>query len=569
MLVAILSWIYIFCVSLSIGILVNRAFSKIIPVPDDKRLGITGLVTTGLVSLTVYAETFSIFYKVGAVCHIIMLIAAIAGGYFFRKDIAALIKDFRSGLSRNKLILFVLIILAAAFFSSRGNFHTDTGIYHAQAIRLLEEYGCLKGLGNLQLHYAYNSAYLPLCALFTMSFIMPTALHTMTGFFMLIFTCYAVDGLMSFKDHRRHGGDFARIAILIYSLTNVTGLQSPATDYGTMFLVLYILCAFICYAEEKESNDKTDAISFYGFLAVLSIFSVSMKLSASIMVVLAVVPFVYLCQKKMWKELGFFILVGFLSFLPYMVRNVILSGWLFYPVSAIDLFNVVWKIPVEYMKHDSDQIIVWGRCLYDVTKVDEGISYWLPIWWEKQQHYEKMLIYSQIVGGFLLLLGWGIKLKKKTLDFSVVIFYLTVILNIMMWFVTAPFIRYGLAFLLILPLCAMGDVVEEMLSGRNLLLFGICLIIAINFGSWIDNYFTGDFVFTKHYLTAGYYVMPVPFQDSEMTPVDMNGQTVYVAGIDEVSSYYVYPGSCYDQMVFRTELIGSTIEEGFKAKDVQ
>ena len=56
-----------------------------------------------------------------------------------------------------------------AYFASRGLQHTDTGIYHAQAIRWYEEYGLVKGLGNLQQHFAYNSAYLAYaaCLLYT------------------------------------------------------------------------------------------------------------------------------------------------------------------------------------------------------------------------------------------------------------------------------------------------------------------------------------------------------------------------------------------------------------------
>ena len=195
-----------------------------------------------------------------------------------------------------------------AFFTSRGSFHTDTGIYHAQAIRLIEEYGVLKGLGNLQLHFAYNSAYLPLCALFTLSFILPFALHTMSGFLMVLCTSYAVHGLLDINKHKRHGGDMARAAILVYSLSNLTGLQSPATDYGTQFLVLYIFCNWICYAEERYhgSFDKDEDIAFYGYLSILSIFAVSMKLSAAFIVILASLPFVALVRRKMWKQLFVF-----------------------------------------------------------------------------------------------------------------------------------------------------------------------------------------------------------------------------------------------------------------------
>ena len=595
MLVTIISWIYILIVSLSVGYGMNRLLSKFVPVPDksNKHFGVTGYVVTGLVTLTVYAETFSIFYKVGAVCHILMLLCAIASGVVYRADLKsilfgkkngnsfAFIADISSPVSRrNFLIVCAAIISVAAFFTSRGEFHTDTGIYHAQAIRLIEEYGLVKGLGNLQLHYAYNSAYLPLCALFTLGFMLPLSLHlhTMTGFFMVLFTLYAVRGLWHYGEHHNHSGDLARVALLIYSLTIMTGLQSPATDYATMLLVLYIFTAWISYATESSwgerhaggpsGHDKFCAthIAFYGYLSVLAIFSASMKLSAAFIVLIAILPLVLLLKKKMWKETALFLLVGFLSFLPYLARNVIISGWLFYPVASIDLFNVIWKIPVEYLKHDSDQIKVWARCLYDVTRVDDGILDWLPIWFSEKAHYEEMLIYSQFLGVILLVIAAIRRFREKTFDPAVVLFFAVLFVNMLVWFVTAPFIRYGLAYLLLLPLCAVGDNLENMARKKNVILIGLSAIVAINFFSWIDNYFTDCCVFAKHHVAEAYYVAPEPFEFVQTTPIDMDGVTVYAAGFDEVNSYYFCPGTCYDDMAARTKLIGKSFEEGLMAR---
>ena len=555
MFVVILSWIYIFIVTFAIGMAVDKRLF------GASETSITRSCVTGLVTLTVYAETFSIFYKTGLICHLIMLAAAIFCFVSLRSEIISKLQDF---FSQKKYFILVLIVLIGAFCTSRGTFHTDTGIYHAQAIRLLEEYGVLKGLGNLQLHFAYNSAYLPLCALFTLGFMLSNPLHTMTGFFMVLFSAHAAYGLYDFKKHERHGGDLSRIAVLIYAMTNLPGLQSPATDYGTMFMVLFILSEWICFAEER--TDSSDEIETYGYLSVLSIFTVSMKLSAAFMVVLAILPFIMLVKKKMWKKLFSFLIIGFLSFLPYMIRNVILSGWLFYPVASIDLFNVVWKIPAEYMKVDSDQIKVWGRCLFDVTRVDEGVSSWLPLWWEAKQHYEEMLIYSQAVALGLLALVAFFRIREKNFKPAVLVFYLTILVNIAVWFVTAPFIRYCLAFLLLLPLCAFGDALDLIIRKKNYLLIGLSALILINFCSWIDSYFTYDLVFVKQNLTAGYYITPVPFDKGNMTAMDMNGETVYHADYDEINSYFVYPSTCYTEMADRTELIGSTIKEGFRPK---
>ena len=566
MIITLISWLYYFCVSLVVGMAAHRLLAKIIPVPSVEKMGVTGFVVTGLTALTIYAEYFSIFYMVGGICHGIVFIAFILFTVKNRNEISSFLKSRLRPDNTLQTIVFFSLCIIASFYTSRGEFHTDTGIYHAQAIRLLEEYGCIKGLGYFQLHFAYNSSYLVLCALFSMSFILPTALHTMSGFFMVLFSAYALFGLMKKKVRGWRGADMARVAILIYSVTVLSGLQSPATDYGTIYMVLYILTAWIINCEEKK--DKSEDIAVYGLLSILALFTVSMKLSAAFIVLLAAVPFALLLKQKKYKKILSYVVVGLLIFLPFMIRNVILSGYLFYPASGIDLFDVVWKIPADYVKHDSDQIIAWGRALYDVSKLDLPLGDWLSIWWSNQQVYGKMLIGSQFVGLVIVTFIFLRRVDRNNrLRNDLLVFYITVVANIEMWFLTAPFIRYGLAFLLIMPLCAMGDFFGEMFHRWQIRFATIVLGMIVLFGSWITHYVGDDIEFILNYAKDGYIVWPIPFEDAETDEYNMNGVTVYNSAQEEINSYYYYPNSCYNDMINRTELIGDTIKEGFKAKD--
>lgn len=570
MVVVLLSYVYIFLMCLIAGVAIRKALSRFIPIPSEERIGITGIVTTGLVTLTVYAECFSIFYKVGAVCHALMLIILTIGAYKYRKEVSELLTGVRKRFRSKEGVVCFIIVLISAFYASRGNFHRDTGIYHAQAIRIIEEYGIIKGLGNFQLHFAYNSSYLALCALFTLSFVLPFALHTMTGFIMALFTCYAACGLMKWTSRVSHTADMARLATIIYGITVLEYLQSPATDYGAMYMVLYIMCAWITQAVEKK--DDSEDIPVYGYLAVLSIFTVSMKLSAAALVVIAILPFILLVKKKMTKETFSFIVIGFLSFLPYLVRNVIISGWILYPAEAIDMFNVVWKVPAEYMKFDANQIKVWGRELQDTMSVEEGItvgiSDWLPIWWEKKRFYEKLLLVFQVAGAGAVLLNLFIRKVRKKIRADVAMFYIAVFINIGMWFFTAPFIRYGLAFLMLLPICAAMDLAENIFKGKAFLRFAMVAIAVVCFGNWTARYLKVDKERFVEHAKDGYYVTPIPFPDSETEEVNMNGVIVYntVHEDEEVNSYYNCPSSCYSDMMNRSEPIGTTLKEGFKAK---
>ena len=115
MVITILSWIYIFIISLACGRAVNRLLSKLIQVPSyetDRHFGITGLVVTGLVTLTVFAEVFSIFYKVGAVCHLVMLALVAAGGFLYKNEVKGLLDSVLNrwkSFSVNAKLVMILI----------------------------------------------------------------------------------------------------------------------------------------------------------------------------------------------------------------------------------------------------------------------------------------------------------------------------------------------------------------------------------------------------------------------------------------------------------------------------
>ena len=93
MIVVLLSWIYIFVICLLIGMGMHKVLKRMIP--EIPSFSITALVMTGMVGITVYTEFFSIFYKIGIVAHLLMLLAAVISGYYYRKEIADLVKNIR------------------------------------------------------------------------------------------------------------------------------------------------------------------------------------------------------------------------------------------------------------------------------------------------------------------------------------------------------------------------------------------------------------------------------------------------------------------------------------------
>lgn len=565
----IISWVYIAFICSAIGAGVNRLARKNKNIPSYLDMTFVQCVMMGVVLLTIYAETYSIFGKVGVMCHIIMLIITAFCAYYGRDYLINTFRKVRQTATSWEGVFYFLIMLVTAYYTSRGTFHTDTGIYHAQAIRIIEEYGLIKGLANLQLHFGYNSAYFSFCALFTGSSILPSALHAATGFIETVCLIYAFRNIKNYwKSSKMVVG--ASISIIIYSVVNITGSMSPATDYVTLFMVLYVITEW-CIASAADI-DESENIDAYIMPALISVFIVSMKLSTGPLIIFVLYPLVMLIRKKQWRKVIWSIILSVASVLPYLIRNVLISGWLLYPFEKIDLFNVEWKVPAAYLQKDSAQIEVWGKTLYDVTKQKMPVSQWVPIWWGNQEHYDQMLIYAIILSVVMLIGIMAAKcIRKEHIRSSVIVLYISMAAVLAMWFLKSPFVRYGLEILIAVPLITAGIFLDDVRKncGNLSVYFGgtVMVLIMICFASLLDHYMMDDLVFIKHEASAPYYLMQKPFDDPKMGEVDIKGNKIYYAVEGELNSYYTCPSTCYKEMLDRSELIGDTIKSGFKAKN--
>ena len=277
--------------------------------------------------------------------------------------------------SGGRLFLAVLVLLMA-YGTSRGYMHVDTGLYHAQAIRWIEEYGVVPGLGNLHSRFAYNSAaFSSVCHLWacagwpggswTGEHACRTGLSGVAGGNQ----CCGLDRLA--KQKRVLVSDFVRVGAIYYLTVLYREMVSPASDYFAMLLLFYILIAWLDLLERREAS-----VTPYALLSLLLVFTITVKLSAAVMLLLVLKPAVMLLKEKRWKEIALYIGLGVLTALPWLIRGVLISGWLFYPFTFLDLFPVDWKIEKGYADCDSKEIQVFARLLYDVNLYDTPFSGW-------------------------------------------------------------------------------------------------------------------------------------------------------------------------------------------------
>lgn len=556
MLITLLSWGLIFASSFVIGFCLLKM--TVYKAKDDSGLlSIEGFVLIGLLFQTVYAQSFSLFFKVGLLCHLLLFVIFLGGLLGFYKQLISYLKERILGERRHllKLIIAIFIILICAFLSSGPVIHYDTDLYHAQSIRWIEEYGVLPGLGNLHNRLAYNSSFFSLQALFSMKFMLPYSLHSLNGFFICLFLLYSVLTLGIFHGRKISGSDVFKTGLIIYYCFGEvkTYVSSPGSDILTLSMVLYLGMKWSELIEKQAaSNEKADFIPEYALLCLLAVWAVTIKLSSALFILLAVYPAGMLIAQKKWRNIACCLILGLLIMMPFLARNVIISGYLLYPYPALDLFHFDWKMPADLVAYDSLEIMAYGRSMRSHADYAAPFRIWFPVWYGELILRYRILVW---LNPFCLIvcLIYMVRLfiKKQTALF---ILFLVLIASLLFWFFTSPLIRYGMVYLMLLPILLAGIIAAKIRRKHwgDMIMFAVLAIAGISM--------------LRHIEIQGKTSLFVP-QDygvRECTLVEWESTAIYLPVHDDRVGYHFFPGSPSADRLRPITMRSRDLKGGFK-----
>ncbi len=549
MLSVILIWLYMLFTCYVTGFACIRVISGKKTFQFGKR---TSYLYAGIGAVTVYAQLFSIFYKVGLMANGILLLICFFCMLAFRKEILEDLHTFRLTVQPAGIIVSVTLLLIFAYGTSTGIIHYDTSLYHAQSIRWIEEYGVVLGLGNLHSRLAYNSAAFCLSALYSMSFLGGQSYHCCAGFFAYLLALVCGEMLSQKREKRPVLSDFARIVSIYYLLMIFDEMVSPASDYFMVLLVLYIMIRWLELIESKENSYYP-----YALLSLLCLTVLTVKLSGALILLLALKPAVMMVKEKKGKDIVKFLSCGFLMVIPFLIRNVMLSGWLVYPFTSIDLFSFDFKIPRGMAEYDAKEIQVWGRGFSDVSRYDDPLMKWLPEWIKRLDGSNKVFLFFALSGVVLLILTviYGIiKKKRDMMDFLHVAGTITICF--LFWLLSAPLIRYGCVFLWMSPVLVWGFVYLKI--SPHLDRFKIYLIVMLLFGIYKFALFGIEVCRSA---TTQYLICQKDYENFKTEAYQLHGYTFYYPEEGDRTGYRDFPASpAKAEDIFR----GETIKDGFK-----
>ena len=556
MLSVIVIWIYMFLTTFLIGYEILSVMTRYIPY---RVRNIDSYLLCGLASVTVYAQIFSLFGRIGLAANLVLSMAGLVTAWCSRQQLGSMLRKVRSNIrdnrfgERGRMFIILLLFLLFAYGASRGIIHYDTSLYHAQSIRWLEEYGVVKGLGNLHCRLAYNSSSFALSALYSMSFLGGRSYHCAAGWLAFLLAVVCLEAAGSFKAGRLRVSDFARVMCVYYLVNIFDEMVSPASDYFMVLIAFYIVIRWLDLLEEKVRE-----ILPYSLLCVLGVFLMTVKLSAALILLLVIYPAYYLLKGKRFKEIIVYLSLGIVTAFPYFIRNVLISGWLVYPFTQVDLFDVAWKIPKGMADYDAREIQVWGRGYTDVTKYDISVSEWLPDWFRALAGSDKLFVAVAVLSVVVLIVygaGMACGLWRKRWDVFLV--QAAVAGSFLFWLCTSPLMRYGCVYVYLTSAVVLGSVYYSFVSEEKKVL-RMCGVAALSLfliykGAALGREIADSYV-------NDYWVIQKDYDNYATLSYEIEGVIFYYPEVGDQVGYDSFPSAPVKTEV---QFMGDTVKNGF------
>jgi len=299
----------------------------------------------------------------------------------------------------------------------------------------------VKGLGNLHVFFAQTSSWHVVQAQFSFPFL-EINFNDLNGYFLVLFSGFCLYKLQGFQETNKYydlyiGSTLVSLPFLMFFL------NAPSPDLPVFLLAQLLFFLFI-------KNYKETTISNFTIILLIAIFLCVIKITTCVLLVLPFILFVKhgnLLRSSLLRLL----IVAVFVFLFFLAKNVILTGYLLYPLEILDVLKVDWKVPAEIIalfKVGTYSAAFDYQKLEDLSTVQLFIS-WLTsfkfngiintifillllvfplLWYFKSREKSIFIIYC--LGAFHFILAWIFSPQYRFFFFFMLFF----LLQILVWF---------------------------------------------------------------------------------------------------------------------------------------
>ncbi len=473
MLLIFLSWIYIFITTLNFGIL----FKKIVRITDCNVIihHILGLfLYTLITSFAAFFININIGFYSGI--FIINLVVFFSNKHLFIEEIKLLINTIKILSALFKIVLLGIFIITLAQ-SATTPYLLDNESYYIQTIKWINEFGYVKGLANLHMFFAQNSAWHTLQAGFNFPFV-SDVFNDLNGFLFILISILALEKINNYKTNL-DTQELSFGLLLFFTVFFIQFVNAPSPD-----LIVFTLTPYIFYLFIKQYSNFT--INSFKVILSLVLFLCLIKVTIASIVFLVLLLFIK-NFKKLKQHTFEFTILSSLVLIIFLAKNTIISGYLLFPIETIDLFNFDWKQPKELVQFYNYGTYLAGFDNQEVTNLGlvDRFLFWLNI---SKLHgvFNKVYILLLIIFPFFIL-------KSKTKKPISIIYFLAILQLIILWN-NSPQYRFFFVFIIFLSLQIVVSLFKNKDVLNYLLAFAIFLsIIPLFFEFNLSNFTKNSF----------------------------------------------------------------------------
>ena len=336
MVLILISWVYIFFTSITFGIFISKVF----------KIKSVDLVTTSFLGLffsLLVASFWAFFYRINFEFYSVFFILFLICFYFNRGEIKLLLletKQYLKSFSKTLVILFFTLVILILFQSASLPSITDNETYYIQTIKWLNEYGFVKGLGNLHLFLGQTSGWHILQSVFNFPFLIH-GLNNLNGFCLVLFAFWSCNQLTSyFKTKENINLLFGFCILLVHFFINFVSAPSPD-------LPIYLLSFLIFFNYLK--NNSQDGFSTIMLLVLLAF---SIKMTGIIFFIFPLIMFIN-TPKEFKNRLIPIILISIFTIGIFIAKNCILTGYPLFPLNIARIDSFDYSLPKEILEYFS------------------------------------------------------------------------------------------------------------------------------------------------------------------------------------------------------------------------
>ncbi len=585
MLVTAISWIIMSLLFILTGLIVRMIVDKIF---GYRISAFSSLIMAGMAFCTVYSQIFSLFYKVGMAAFLVLLIISAAMLKEFKDAMHAWAGELRDFIRNNKIAAACLLVtLAVGLFWALyltcllpgepeipGGY--DAQNYHIPSIRWTEEYGSVKGLGNLHSRFAFSSAYYCLQALFSFSWIYKYSLHNVNGYIWIYMFVFCLAGMWFVKNKRFAFSDVLRLLFLGRLINQGYWIGIPSTDFIPMCFTAYI---FINWCDLNEAGEEND--SAYGLLSIIGLIALSVKLSAAFVFLLVIRPLTGLIRDKKFLQCLKFVILSLIVTLPYLARNILSCGYLVFPVHSIDLFDPDWKMPASVIASTNTCIKLYGRAIWysdSYLGATKSFIQWFPVWFKTTSPaiYKYIAVTDLVLAPVVIAILAVCLVKKKKMTYDKAV-YFTAAAGFLAFMMSAPSARFGWIWFVTLPVLCLYTLAAPVLLKIKSLTFmrivtAVLVMIAAVFFMNRDYREMIPFYGDAPLLKSHTLIEPRDYGrwGEDSGKYSLGGYDFYYYLSDDedeknhLNGYYGFPGTESKATLERIELRGSDLKDGFR-----